>query len=160
MPHFNSIKVRLKRWCPTDGSPLLPFQFHKGTIKTYDADFILIIMTYFNSIKVRLKPVIRLTTADDYPLFQFHKGTIKTRAVIERIRRVFDFNSIKVRLKLQGSSRGLSVHPNFNSIKVRLKLWRFWRQTKNGILFQFHKGTIKTIFLYFCPLSRKIISIP
>ena len=32
---FNSIKVRLKREKPTFQEPPTSFQFHKGTIKTY-----------------------------------------------------------------------------------------------------------------------------
>ena len=123
VPHFNSIKVRLKRrwWCS-----LSPSQFD------------------FNSIKVRLKQrkvcyIPMITT------FQFHKGTIKT-GILVRGQPLFlkHFNSIKVRLKhhLFVSSKRLVLH--FNSIKVRLKRQgrrRAWAVS----LFQFHKGTIKTL---------------
>ena len=54
--HFNSIKVRLKPWCPRGGWWLVSFQFHKGTIKT---------KTSFDRFNGGF-------------LFQFHKGTIKT----------------------------------------------------------------------------------
>ena len=56
-----------------------------------------------------------------------------------------NFNSIKVRLKRVNSLHYDSESKrNFNSIKVRLKLVK---QIKLGVdmLFQFHKGTIKTI---------------
>ena len=35
LPHFNSIKVRLKLNTGNDKITMLTFQFHKGTIKTY-----------------------------------------------------------------------------------------------------------------------------
>ena len=54
-----------------------PFQFHKGTIKTYLDVRGVPDGGYFNSIKVRLKhdamPEIKAIGT-----FQFHKGTIKT----------------------------------------------------------------------------------
>ena len=53
------------------------FQFHKGTIKTFDTALEARIDTNFNSIKVRLKPEINLPNRGK-SRFQFHKGTIKT----------------------------------------------------------------------------------
>ena len=53
------------------------FQFHKGTIKTALTIFAELFTQYFNSIKVRLKPVAA-KASEFAPLFQFHKGTIKT----------------------------------------------------------------------------------
>ena len=53
------------------------FQFHKGTIRTFD--------TY--------------TFADGTPLFQFHKGTIRTHCTATAEGKDFNFNSIKVRLE-------------------------------------------------------------
>ena len=54
------------------------FQFHKGAIKT----IILIVADFhfgsFNSIKVRLRPVIPITQKVYKDTFQFHKGAIKT----------------------------------------------------------------------------------
>ena len=80
---------------------LSPFQFHKGTIKTLLLPLILLLQMNFNSIKVRLKPIVcssrvvmvvnfnsikvrlKLTILNSqqrlYSVFQFHKGTIKTR---------------------------------------------------------------------------------
>ena len=77
--NFNSIKVRLKRNYPRDGTGLyLLFQFHKGTIKTFFTKH------YFVGC----------------PLFQFHKGTIKTLSDFNAYRGYLNyFNSIKVRLK-------------------------------------------------------------
>ena len=77
--HFNSIKVRLKLRLPILNYKIFyQFQFHKGTIKTYEldrftTDYFLFqfhkgtiktsaalcgsgATSYFNSIKVRLKP--------------------------------------------------------------------------------------------------------
>ena len=79
LQHFNSIKVRLKRAARYASFHLIKFQFHKGTIKTYQNQ----------------KIVQQLGT------FQFHKGTIKTLGLTLAIFTfAFDFNSIKVRLKL------------------------------------------------------------
>ena len=103
-----------------------------------------LMLNYFNSIKVRLK---HFTLA-------------------ELIRSTTDFNSIKVRLKRSLGPIALQGLPNFNSIKVRLKLdspqdlrsslWNFnsikvrLKPTGSSAVphtrkFQFHKGTIKTI---------------
>ena len=76
----------------------------------------------FNSIKVRLKPYLRLLSDFNAYRFQFHKGTIKTRYL------------------LMYELRWLAY---FNSIKVRLKLMSAVLATLLGA-FQFHKGTIKT----------------
>ena len=56
-------------------------------------------LTYFNSIKVRLK-----------------RSSFKTKGV-----ELGHFNSIKVRLKHRISAEADSANSNFNSIKVRLK---------------------------------------
>ena len=79
------------------------------------------VITYFNSIKVRLEHDV-FSTSDTANIFQFHKGTIRTRA----------------------GTTVLELLPNFNSIKVRLeqrKLVKLLRANK----FQFHKGTIRTV---------------
>ena len=55
-PNFNSIKVRLKLvHCYFPQTGLTVFQFHKGTIKTALTNSLGVRVTYFNSIKVRLK---------------------------------------------------------------------------------------------------------
>ena len=81
---------------------------------------LVILNSYFNSIKVRLELV----------RFSVNK-------------RIVDFNSIKVRLEqssLTQISRGFSY---FNSIKVRLEL--VTKKWFDMILsFQFHKGAIRT----------------
>ncbi len=56
--NFNSIKVRLKLEHFSNGYRLGLFQFHKGTIKTLLALFAILAIPYFNSIKVRLKPIV------------------------------------------------------------------------------------------------------
>ena len=60
--------------------PYLPFQFHKGTIKTNPVEGCFECISYFNSIKVRLKLVM------NHYLVMNHRH----------------FNSIKVRLKQCG----------------------------------------------------------
>ena len=102
---------------------LTKFQFHKGTIKTLVSDTCVPIDNInFNSIKVRLKHLIFCCT-----LFNIKY-----------------FNSIKVRLKLVIAIKvAIYALGYFNSIKVRLK-HSFVLASKNPIIFQFHKGTIKT----------------
>ena len=53
------------------------FQFHKGTIKTLSLRMQRLSFCNFNSIKVRLKPVVQARSGVIIT-FQFHKGTIKT----------------------------------------------------------------------------------
>ena len=56
---------------------------------------------------------------------------------------MYHFNSIKVRLE-RNTVKILNVNIcNFNSIKVRLERRRFLFATP-PIIFQFHKGTIRT----------------
>ena len=52
---FNSIKVRLKLNRNIERLRITEFQFHKGTIKTLRLLVSILILLYFNSIKVRLK---------------------------------------------------------------------------------------------------------
>ena len=55
--HFNSIKVRLKRFYLANRTVRsVEFQFHKGTIKTSLSSSLVFFPSDFNSIKVRLKP--------------------------------------------------------------------------------------------------------
>ena len=98
--NFNSIKVRLKRTAVRELDLADKFQFHKGTIKTWQMMRMHAWMIYFNSIKVRLKPChrpsytvlplnfnsIKVRLKPDFfkknnlpDKFQFHKGTIKTK---------------------------------------------------------------------------------
>ena len=121
--NFNSIKVRLKRESEFNVVKSKPsFQFHKGTIKTRVMLLeLFVILTYFNSIKVRLKQTIGCLPKSANS-FQFHKGTIKTERADNWV-----FRS-----------------QNFNSIKVRLKRRALERRERFSLRFQFHKGTIKT----------------
>ena len=77
------------------------FQFHKGTIKTVLPLFWVVVVYYFNSIKVRLKHKPKYQHRTKI-VFQFHKGTIKTVVTLTLICLQLNFNSIKVRLKLEG----------------------------------------------------------
>ena len=70
-----------------------------------------------------------------------------------------DFNSIKVRLELTYDDDHLPLFSYFNSIKVRLE-----RTPSNALkaapVFQFHKGTIRTIVLLSLKPLLISISIP
>ena len=55
-----------------------------------------------------------------------------------------DFNSIKVRLELSKVCQRHELQNYFNSIKVRLEL-DVAAVASHGQIFQFHKGTIRTL---------------
>ena len=76
-------------------------------------------------------------------IFQFHKGTIRTTAIPLQSKKQVNFNSIKVRLERLILLFAIFQSFNFNSIKVRLEHPYSLKQN-GGILFQFHKGTIRT----------------
>ena len=82
-------------------------------------------LTYFNSIKVQLK----LTTPP-----------------LKRLVFLY-FNSIKVQLKPKTPHDIRQHQTYFNSIKVQLKLLAFYKAYFDT-LFQFHKGTIKTVVVH------------
>ena len=80
------------------------------------------VISYFNSIKVRLELPGRRRMERELS-FQFHKGTIRTLANYAVITSYCkNFNSIKVRLERQPGDVGKGA----------------------ATLFQFHKGTIRT----------------
>ena len=102
----------------------------------------LYLVTYFNSIKVRLRPPVA-TVDFVVAQFQFHKGSIKTLILLSCGCRLTDFNSIKVRLRhLTDGSASFVAQFQFHkgSIKTLCDLY------KKGFVrtFQFHKGSIKT----------------
>ena len=74
------------------------FQFHKGTIRTKQKNRKNLADNYFNSIKVRLEPIVLLIIAD-YRLFQFHKGTIRTpdRLISAISSHIFQFHKGTIR---------------------------------------------------------------
>ena len=75
--NFNSIKVRLEL-NPNETFKIgYSFQFHKGTIRTIDRNYLCSTSNHFNSIKVRLERNA-FGVDDAILLFQFHKGTIRT----------------------------------------------------------------------------------
>ena len=78
------------------------------------------------------------------PLFQFHKGTIRTIIRFVNYNGDYYFNSIKVRLELLLLSLFLLLLAYFNSIKVRLEQGS-GNDSIGEHLFQFHKGTIRTL---------------
>ena len=100
----------------------------------------------FNSIKVRLKLRIEHTRLSGKPHFNSIKVRLKQKYSLVVDKYYQNFNSIKVRLKLYLLKACLWVCFDFNSIKVRLK--HTWVNPGDTLkLFQFHKGTIKTIYL-------------
>ena len=122
-------------------------------------------MYSFNSIKVRLRPVIEQMSIAELK-FQFHKGAIKTRMPTRQEAYFLRFNSIKVRLRHgrdddvyqlyafqfhKGAIKTLinnnmsTTYNSFNSIKVRLRRQKVCQQLGRGDGFQFHKGAIKTV---------------
>ena len=78
MFHFNSIKVQLEHSKFGQSWFLFQFQFHKGTIRTWNLDL-----------------------NQNTPSFQFHKGTIRTGNLAAQWLDITYFNSIKVQLELQ-----------------------------------------------------------
>ena len=54
--YFNSIKVQLEQKGIPRRSLFLPFQFHKGTIRTFARFLVMKAEQHFNSIKVQLEP--------------------------------------------------------------------------------------------------------
>ena len=82
----------------------------------------LIVLLYFNSIKVRLE----------------HLGQIPP------LPHPYNFNSIKVRLELNIPLIAEIFAMNFNSIKVRLELCSVIGEGSTA-KFQFHKGAIRTV---------------
>ena len=120
--HFNSIKVRLEHIKTFTACRIHLFQFHKGAIRTHINDRgVMIDQIYFNSIKVRLEQ----------------------KDVLDKAKADLDFNSIKVRLERSFLSVRLLINFYFNSIKVRLER-NLSRRHPIRLLFQFHKGAIRT----------------
>ena len=65
---------------------------------------------------------------------------------IVRFRKIFDFNSIKVRLKLHGPHHNIINILIFQFHKGTIKTVsaNIPEELKDLVIFQFHKGTIKT----------------
>ena len=130
--YFNSIKVRLElQGTCQRKQECLSFQFHKGTIRTRTVPAVRHLCKNFNSIKVRLE-LIAITNVN---------------------RTIFNFNSIKVRLEHYHRCSGCQRLYYFNSIKVRLELKPI-TSNRRLMLFQFHKGTIRTWSQHWKPTQR------
>ena len=134
------------------------FQFHKGTIKTNILLTLLLNISNFNSIKVRLK-LLALAYPYGTCRFQFHKGTIKTSLSWQerRVRQGFQFHKGTIKTVVVDDLEAAKDY--FNSIKVRLKLEDAEDDEIVITWFQFHKGTIKTTYLTWWRTSHSI-SIP
>ena len=96
----------------------------------------------FNSIKVRLERNWLRCRKALIP-FQFHKGAIRTMVSLWSASVIHNFNSIKVRLEPAAQMGDRSLYSDFNSIKVRLEL-HLNQHFMCILLFQFHKGAIRT----------------
>ena len=100
-------------------------------------------MLNFNSIKVRLKLLISWKFVLIVPYFNSIKVRLKLCVLGFYLKCGNNFNSIKVRLKQKRPPSKEPPAANFNSIKVRLKLIKVLIYALT-LIFQFHKGTIKT----------------
>ena len=96
--------------------------------------------------------------------FQFHKGSIRTNIKFLCIFLwLCCFNSIKVQLELFRKQVFLILCLSFNSIKVQLE--RAFGTLSNilQLLFQFHKGSIRTLMFWnrivFCVVSFNSIKV-
>ena len=101
------------------------FQFHKGTIWTATA----------------------VWQQGEEDAFQFHKGTIWTLNFANAKNAYANFNSIKVQFEPGIDSLATNNYINFNSIKVQFELNTYEKHWPFVTLFQFHKGTIWTIYI-------------
>ena len=84
--NFNSIKVQLELLRVAFVALINLFQFHKGTIRTDDANVPAVRVPNFNSIKVQLEQENAHSNQHEQRKFQFHKGTIRT-SEMERTQR-------------------------------------------------------------------------
>ena len=112
------------------------FQFHKGAIRTLLPVVPLVVLLYFNSIKVRLELLI---------------ATIL-------IKSLSDFNSIKVRLE-PSCSTSHNVVARFQFHKGAIRTQVSTKEFSLNLIFQFHKGAIRTFIplIFMLPFN---ISIP
>ena len=99
VPHFNSIKVRLEPISEVITTANTSFQFHKGTIRTF-------------------QPAAEDAKAYQ---FQFHKGTIRTKILNSVCSVEFSFQFHKGTIRTQRDIASMTIQQNFNSIKVRLE---------------------------------------
>ncbi len=82
----------------------------------------MLVLPYFNSIKVRLEPCLVPQAARYGQRFQFHKGTIRTERCRSDVLSSYRFQFHKGTIR---TTRNYYAHHNEN-------------------IFQFHKGTIRT----------------
>ena len=103
-------------------------------------------LTHFNSIKVRLKHFYKSSIKDEEQYFNSIKVRLKRQELLQRIYAVPHFNSIKVRLKLLFHT----LPPDFKTFQFHKGTIKTWSGTANDdklLIFQFHKGTIKTVLM-------------
>ena len=75
--------MRLERKFYIKDTWVKAFQFHKGTIRTEDFDYLTIELTEFQFHKGTIRTVNFGGAIDLLKAFQFHKGTIRTLATFE-----------------------------------------------------------------------------
>ena len=115
----------------------------------------LVRLTHFNSIKVRLELEVPEDATDDAPLFQFHKGAIRTFIPQVLLVQITHFNSIKVRLE-RSSLQRLFCSSQFQFHKGAIRTLRQKPEPKKKGIFQFHKGAIRT-FVDVCASTNTLV---
>ena len=116
----------------------------------------MLVVFYFNSIKVRLRHRSSLFATANPPSFQFHKGSIKTNEQIKGLPPPPIFQFHKGSIKTSDTFYVPQQRYNFNSIKVRLRRARLTPDTMRPTQFQFHKGSIKTLISNLFKVNKKI----
>ena len=107
---------------------------------------IVIILTSFNSILVRLKVKARFLRRRRYFKFQFHIGAIKRRNLLLLKYLLRGFNSILVRLKGESGHALQTCLFRFQfHIGAIKSVWKFDRPCAD-LGFQFHIGAIKSCY--------------
>ena len=140
---FNSIKVRLERTEQGRTEVYHPFQFHKGTIRTFFPCCLCPWLQPFQFHKGTIRTCSQNSPLYRLDIFQFHKGTIRTIDNDQFMIGSFIFQFHKGTIRTWLLLRIMLLILNFNSIKVRLELVIVHLMVKVS-LFQFHKGTIRT----------------
>ena len=109
----------------------------------------MLLLSYFNSIKVRLELIIKVLIYALSLIFQFHKGTIRTKLQNQIQELNANFNSIKVRLEPTSVLVLLNQIHQFQFHKGTIRTQNGRRARSWYRRFQFHKGTIRTFHVLF-----------
>ena len=93
-------------------------------------------------------------------MFQFHKSSIRTdyNDWQEYFYNPFQFHNGSIRTRLSGGIE--TADRGFNSIMVQLEHRMSIRPMKAAAMFQFHKGSIRTVPIIIYPMICEQVSIP